>query len=741
MTKSGQSDLQLKLRELQQTFKQQLAGKIADIESAWQQISQHQFSHSKLTELHRMVHSLAGSGGTYGAMTISTRARELERVLISLLNDSTQQEISFNVSQQVEEMLDKLGEAAVKWVPSDIPYIPAVEPKQKPASGVVYLIEDDEIFAQELKRKLQENEFQVRCFTELSDFEAAVDGQVPVAILMDIVLKEGDIAGANSILRIKQKLKIMPPVIFMSVRGDIVARLAAAQAGASRYFSKPLDIDKLIQALSGLTMRSEVQPFRVLAIDDDETLLEYYATVLANAGIQVKTLSDPMQTLNVLSRFRPDVVIMDVYMPECSGLELAEVIRQDDTWTLMPIIFLSTETNLNRQLAALNQGGDDFLVKPVDASHLVAAVIARAKRARWSSRLRNDLEDARREAEFQLITMNRHSSISMTGPDGNISYVNQKFCDASRYSRNDLLGHSHRMLKSGQHPTEFYQNLWSDISHGKVWKGIICNRRKDGSQCWSDITIVPFLDKEGTPYKYISAQTDITQQKEEGLKLEKNEERYRQLAEVSSDWVWEMDENLRMSYLSQSIELVNDISSADVLGKKREELTPESELSKPHWKQHLADLEARREFRDFRYELTLGSAENQFVRISGSPITNDHGHFAGYRGVGTYETAEVKAMQVLEEAKEEANRANQAKSQFLSSMSHELRTPMNAIIGFSQLLQMDDELDESQLDSVEEIVKAGDHLLELINDVLDLSKVESGHISLSIETVRLYEVI
>ncbi len=144
---------------------------------------------------------------------------------------------------------------------------------------------------------------------------------------------------------------------------------------------------------------------------------------------------------------------------------------------------------------------------------------------------------------------------------------------------------------------------------------------------------------------------------------------------------------------------------------------------------------------DISYRITWpdGSVHNMHSR--GEFIYSDHGEPIKLTGTVQNITAQVAAEQALIAARDEAERANQAKSEFLSSMSHELRTPMNAILGFGQLLEFDDALSVDHKDNVREILKAGHHLLQLINDVLDLAKIESGHIDLSLEPVEVCPVV
>lgn len=225
--------------------------------------------------------------------------------------------------------------------------------------------------------------------------------------------------------------------------------------------------------------------------------------------------------------------------------------------------------------------------------------------------------------------------------------------------------------------------------------------------------------------------------------LAASQQRFHDFAKSSTDWFWEMDEQLRFSFFSERFERVTGVPPANLLGKTREE-TGIPGVDPASWQNHLGDLKARRAFRDFVHPRVRPDGVTVYLAISGVPVFDETGRFLGYRGSGRDITRQKQSEAALAAALNEAASANRAKSEFLATMSHDLRTPLNAILGFSDLMrqQILGPLGVAKYrDYAEDIHASAGHLLDLVNDLLDLSRIETGNLKLDREPLQLFEIV
>lgn len=375
------------LDALQKSFSASLPEKIARLETLLGQCAD-TFAASGvvpaqiLRDAHLLAHSLAGSGGTFGYKALSEAAHALEELLEPMLNSDAPPNERIFGQIRLSLAATRAASRAPTASPAELPAVSQPEEEARQSTRSIYLVEDDATLAASLAAQLSHFGYKVQVFASPTDIQPDAERALPAAILMDIGFPEGALAGPQAVKAALREQLHGVPVCFISARGDFAARLEAVRAGGVAYFTKPVDIDALVNALDAFSGQVLPAAYRVLIVDDSESTAAFYQHVLTAAGMTAMAIYDPSEIAGPLAEFAPDLILMDIYMPVCNGVELAALIRQQPSFVGIPIVFLSTETNTNRQLVALRQGGDDFLCKPIDPARLVSVVTSRAERGR-----------------------------------------------------------------------------------------------------------------------------------------------------------------------------------------------------------------------------------------------------------------------------------------------------------------------------------------------------------------------
>lgn len=359
-----------------------------------------------------------------------------------------------------------------------------------------------------------------------------------------------------------------------------------------------------------------------------------------------------------------------------------------------------------------------------------------------------------------LMAVSQAALVSVTDSRGSIIYANDTFVKVSKYSYEELIGQNHRILKSGDQPDAMFEDLWRTISSGKVWRGEIKNKAKDGSYYWVDTSIAPILDASGVPERYIAVRFLITEKKnsEEGIirqneELEKTkrimlnvledvqEERSRAESLVSdlekfkialdgtSDHVVITDPNGVALYANAGLERITGFSPKEVLGKKvgTKELwggNMDQEFYEELWR--IIKIEKK----PFVGELTNTRKDGtRYQALSSiSPILNKHGVPEFFVGIERDITREKEI--------------DSAKTEFVSLASHQLRTPLSAINWYTEMLLSEDagSISDIQREYLEEVSHGSRRMVELVNALLNVSRIELGTFAVQPEPTDVVEL-
>jgi diguanylate cyclase (GGDEF)-like protein len=376
-------ELSIRLQELTYEFESRLDSKLQEISllwSAWEK--SHDKDFAELSELHRLVHNLSGSSATFGFHEVSRCAHEIDEKLGLLLDHASVETQGAVIGPLLESLGVLVGKCGSKTNDGLRPEKRNSVSRLVDDDVIVLVLEDDDVYAREIEYHLSYFGYTVRLCQNIQEADSIIGEIMPDIIMFDIILPGDDLGGINSYLELRSKFGDLPPTFFFSMRDDLEARLEAVRAGASGYFVKPLDYGEVVDQLEYVLTRKNEDQYRIMIIDDDIDIAKRTSLILEQSGAISRVIVDTRELLHSLSDFRPELILMDLNMPNASGVELAKIIRQQNAYIDTTIVFHSTETQVHKHMEAMRSGGDDFLIKPVPDDDLVTGLFTRLKRSR-----------------------------------------------------------------------------------------------------------------------------------------------------------------------------------------------------------------------------------------------------------------------------------------------------------------------------------------------------------------------
>jgi DNA-binding response OmpR family regulator len=314
------------------------------------------------------AHKLAGALGIFGLIKGSEIARELENLL--------EEEIT------IEDLPIQRISQLVKKLEVEVNKTPELEPKSDkvPYSPLILIVDDDLILAERVRIEAIAWGLRVEIATDLDVARKAITQSPPDVILLDLNFPGSTENGLTLLREVVQKTPKIPVLVFTG-KGNLTDRLEVARLGGQIFLQKPLPTYEILKAVTGvLKSNKSKSSHRVMVVDDDSIALTHISTLLSPLGLEVIELNNSQDFWNVLTNTTPDLLVLDIEMPNFSGLDLCKVVRNDPQWYKLPIIFWSAHTEVSDLDQAFIAGADDYISKSTEISELITKIIRRLKR-------------------------------------------------------------------------------------------------------------------------------------------------------------------------------------------------------------------------------------------------------------------------------------------------------------------------------------------------------------------------
>lgn len=361
---------------VRRAYQKKLPGELATLERLLFEAQSDPSDLEKLRECHRIAHTVHGTAGTLGFAEVSKAAGDIEAICKHLLKGK--EAPSGSLWQGVFGLLEKAQTAPER------PSLIIQEPTTRMATGIatILIVDNDTDSLRALEEIGKKNLVTVIGAAHIEQAMLIAKEKRPDGAIIDI-----DFDGREGSTKLLQKLRTLEgmsdlPVAFMSSETTITERTVAAHAGASQFLQKPLNSDDIVDIARYFTAVRTSTSSKIVVVDDDEIFRAHIAAILRQEGMEVTTLGDPEQVLEVVETLRPDIVLLDVIMPGVNGFDVCRMLRSTQSGKDVPILFLTAESDPDVRVECFRAGGDDYIEKPVIKEELLARIGVRLERIR-----------------------------------------------------------------------------------------------------------------------------------------------------------------------------------------------------------------------------------------------------------------------------------------------------------------------------------------------------------------------
>ncbi|MCX6153159.1 MAG: PAS domain S-box protein [Candidatus Kapabacteria bacterium] len=530
---------------------------------------------------------------------------------------------------------------------------------------------------------------------------------------------------------------------------------------------------------------------KILIVDDREENISFLNPVFKDLGYGIICANNGASALALARKNPPLMIISDIQMPEMDGFALCREWQKDETLKHIPFIFYSSIfVERKDEEFALSLGALKFISKTTDLEEFITIIKDTVQNYKadesirsayklideieyyknYSGTLKSKLDDnmavsdinqrlideikehKKLEAElkhsqdelknsalrFQTLFEKANDGIMQLTLDGRIIAVNESFAKMHGYSSEEMEHLTTLDLNTPESalgiPDRIARHLAGELMHFEVE-----HFHKDG-HCFP-LEVTSSLINIGDETFILSYHRDITERKKAEDAIKESNERFRQISETAEEWIWEVDADGLYTYASAVVEKVLGYSPEEIVGKKYfYDFFPE-EIKETYKNAAFKAFERKDSFKSFVNENIHKDGHNVFLETNGLPILDKDGNLRGYRGADVNITERKKFEVELQIAKAKAEESDRLKTAFLQNMSHEIRTPLNGIIGFSELLRSDD-LTVADIQEYSGLIQQSGHrLIEIVNNILDISKIETGQLKIQHKTFSLNNLV